>query len=1310
MSITANLINDNCTSLTGWTYAANWNILDGFHWDGSVTGDLIQNFSVTGTAVTLEITTYFNGLTRPTLATHWVSDISSANLTFYIGTNTKYVSLFFSGNGDLSYIYTTDEWTYAIRIVDGDLNGYGVHTWRFEIDEISDSFSTYKDDVLVGTFAMGDSNTWSQACFKVTGTSKTEGHILSIKVGDGLGDFGTTQWKVLYYPFLCNGYQSDSNSPYIPSSTVTVLNNTEFSRENYTFSKWNTKMDGSGIDYNPNDTFTITTNTTFYPIWTVNVGADASLYIPIDTRYYQDDGLQIPILGIGGQDYLIEFDCKFFEKWTTFTVCNDRLGFMNFYDVMYLFLIRAATPSRYIFVDISNIKLHDKCWHHFKCVRESGIVNVWIDNYYHILPNVLDGFIDWDQEEDKNYYFYSLKPTRYNAFQIKNYKITINGTDVIFDAPFDVDYFDNSTYANHPFPYPSNVIQINAVSSSSITYDVNTGSGTPPVDNNSPYTVGTSVVTLENTDLTKINYLFSGWNLSTDGLGFHLDPGDSYIATNSSTVFYADWAQTIATGYVGRSFTDTTNNGDWAVFPDIQIMVGSSPGHYKIGTAVLFELPISIPENSVITSAYVVLTGKDVSGSYIKMRISGQLDNNAELIAGFTPSIENFLKARGLVSGGTGSTTNYIYWDDVLAVEGQPFQSPSLINILQEISNLGKVTNINLFFDDFDNRTVNGINVFDIPPNAAKLYYSFITGPFTVTYDINGGTGVVPIDNNSPYIAKTTVTVLSSDNLIKEGFVAAGWNTAPDGSGIPYSPNDTFEIMSDTIFYVFWKKLHKINDVVTNNGSAYICKQFHIPYANTEPGIGANWQTYWNCMIDKHDALPVPILENDMFFSKVLNPGSEFTFDEDLTDRNGQTVTTTGQVSAENGIGTFVHKFEEEPYQAYLYQTITENTDLGDNGDFEITFSDFYCQADLLINNTYMLAMFGDIEVGTLLYFIYERTTPDDKFHVYYINTGSPVATDSFTIAGTQLLSPHTYSIKRTSGIYTMTFDGNPCTKTSSDLDGVSLPSFVGKTYILGSASPVEVDTSYFSNVKIIRSTDIRYTWVRQPFTTTLRQITNKLHHDNIAALAAEDQRGGSGYYHLTKNQYDSLTGPYAQVIDLIGYYGSPTFNSIYASYIIPEGTPINAVSAQGTITLNSIPELDESFIIDSAQFSWTTTRTQNYEVSRGATISETIDNIVYALSTDLSGAFTITRGAGDTVIVEYNTKGIIGNSLTFTEGSMGMTMDGSGYLGGTRSGINGTEGNNGQMFADNNYFYICTATNTINDANWRRILFNGYF
>ena len=90
-----------------------------------------------------------------------------------------------------------------------------------------------------------------------------------------------------------SGTMSDSNSPYLASSTVTVLANSFTAPSGKVFEKWNTSSDGNGTDYLPDETFTINANTTLYAQWIDeplnneivfdNIASDSSSAVTSDT-------------------------------------------------------------------------------------------------------------------------------------------------------------------------------------------------------------------------------------------------------------------------------------------------------------------------------------------------------------------------------------------------------------------------------------------------------------------------------------------------------------------------------------------------------------------------------------------------------------------------------------------------------------------------------------------------------------------------------------------------------------------------------------------------------------------------------------------------------------------------------------------------------------------------------------------------------------------------------------------------------------------------------------------------------------------
>ena len=85
------------------------------------------------------------------------------------------------------------------------------------------------------------------------------------------------------------------------------------------------------------------------------------------------------------------------------------------------------------------------------------------------------------------------------------------------------------------------------------------------------------------------------------------------------------------------------------------------------------------------------------------------------------------------------------------------------------------------------------------------------------------------------------------------------------------------------------------------------------------------------------------------------------------------------------------------------------------------------------------------------------------------------------------------------------------------------------------------------------------------------------------------------------------------------------------------------------------------------------------------------------------------TDGAGDTVVLTADTKGVAGNSIAISEDMANGEVDAQ-TLGTTTAGVDGTVGLKNQICRDDSYLYVCIADNTIADANWRRIqLGNAY-
>ena len=129
---------------------------------------------------------------------------------------------------------------------------------------------------LTGIFTSGWSSHMSGVADTVVGnyfTSANDGCI--VVKSSSTGELRLS--RIYNVSYNSNGATSgtapvDDNSPYALGKAVTVLGNTGYlAKEGYEFSGWNTKADGTGTAYSPDDTFFIANNTTLYAVWKLHV-------------------------------------------------------------------------------------------------------------------------------------------------------------------------------------------------------------------------------------------------------------------------------------------------------------------------------------------------------------------------------------------------------------------------------------------------------------------------------------------------------------------------------------------------------------------------------------------------------------------------------------------------------------------------------------------------------------------------------------------------------------------------------------------------------------------------------------------------------------------------------------------------------------------------------------------------------------------------------------------------------------------------------------------------------------------------------
>lgn len=243
------------------------------------------------------------------------------------------------------------------------------------------------------------------------------------------------------------------------------------------------------------------------------------------------------------------------------------------------------------------------------------------------------------------------------------------------------------------------------------------------------------------------------------------------------------------------------------------IHVGHGSLYERSGGIMHFPLATAIPQGSRITEAYLIMTALADSGSNTPLiaaegarsRITGWKTASPYAFDDWTA----YKAIRGTVTGGatdsnlTDNQVNLDLGESETINAGEVYTSPSLINIIQEIVNLGNISNIALFWDDHEGRSANGYGFHADYAIYLIVKYNAEDIECNVTYNVNGGTGDVPT-NSTPYEPGDDVEIESGEGLSNSGYDFIGWTTRPDGTGTVFQEDDIFIIQASTVLYAKW--------------------------------------------------------------------------------------------------------------------------------------------------------------------------------------------------------------------------------------------------------------------------------------------------------------------------------------------------------------------------------------------------------------------------------------------------------------------------------------------------------------------------
>ena len=270
---------------------------------------------------------------------------------------------------------------------------------------------------------------------------------------------------------------------------LTVADN-EFTREGYSFAKWNTKADGSGTDYDPDDTLTIEEDTTLYAQWVINRtltydanGGEGSM----NPEVVEDGGT----LTVAGNTFT-----KAGYNFTEWNTAADGSG--DSYD-----------PEDDITLD-ADVTLYAQ----------------WAIADYTITFDANNGRGTMAPQTIPAGESAALNANTYTrmSHQFTGWNTAADGSGTHYD--------DRETIT----PAGDMTLYAQWARIRVFVYSANNGSGTTK-----SYSVPTgSTVTVEACSFTKSGYTFKDWNTESDGSGTTYDPGDPLVINDDLTL-YAQW-------------------------------------------------------------------------------------------------------------------------------------------------------------------------------------------------------------------------------------------------------------------------------------------------------------------------------------------------------------------------------------------------------------------------------------------------------------------------------------------------------------------------------------------------------------------------------------------------------------------------------------------------------------------------------------------------------------------------------------------------------------------------------------------------
>ena len=157
----------------------------------------------------------------------------------------------------------------------------------------------------------------------------------------------------------------------------------------------------------------------------------------------------------------------------------------------------------------------------------------------------------------------------------------------------------------------------------------------------------------------------------------------------------------------------------------------------------------------------------------------------------------------GVTTVATSITSITVSWDSVVGATGyRIYRSLTSDGIYTQIgtSNTASFINTALSSDTAYHYKVSAYNAGG--EGAQSVYVSKTIFTSTITYNVNGATGITPVTQT--VLTDSSVTLPDNSAFLRIGYTFCGWNTSISGTGTNYNASASYTVVSNVTLYARW--------------------------------------------------------------------------------------------------------------------------------------------------------------------------------------------------------------------------------------------------------------------------------------------------------------------------------------------------------------------------------------------------------------------------------------------------------------------------------------------------------------------------